>query len=346
MTADTRTAAGRHTAALAAPLDTEPDVTHLRAVVASACRRFPVMADFAAHLGNTPLVDLPTPTGGARIVAKLESANPAGSVKDRVAFAMLADRLARPEALGHVLEYSGGNLAVSLSRLCHGLGAPLTLVLSSGSPPSLLTTLATEGTDVRLVDQARGFRAVIEEAIALADAGTYSFLFQHRAPVNIAVHESTTGSELLAQLGHAPHAWVASIGTGGTLVGVARALRNVDPSVQVVGVTPAEMPYGTPLRPDPRPRYAGSGGLGDGVRQPFVEADTTLVAGHEHVAYPDALAAMATLLRETGLRVGSSAAANWLAARRVARTLGEGRTVATVLPCAGTPEEWKKVTAP
>jgi cysteine synthase A len=317
------------------------DVDQLRAAFARAHADHRPLADFAETLGDTPLVDVPGPRD-VRIVAKLESKNPGGSIKDRVAHAMLAWRLAQPEPVRHVLEYSGGNLAVSLSLLCAQLQLPLTLVLSGASAPSLLRRLVADGTGLMLVDRRAGFRSVIEAAAAAAAEDPHlDFLYQHRHPVNALVHELHTGAELLDQLGAAPDAYVASIGSGGSLVGVARTIRRRRPEALVVGATPAEMPYATTAVGDARPRYAGSGGLGRGVRQPVVEAQP-LVDRHEHVDYPEALRAMVALRRETGLTVGSSAAANWLVAQRVAATLPTGSVVATVFPCAGTPEEWER----
>lgn len=113
-------------------------------------------------------------------------------------------------------------------------------VLSSSSPPSLLSMLAGHGSRFELVDKSLGFLAVIERALALADAESdWTLLYQHRNAVNVRFHQDTTGAEILGQLsGRLPHAWVASIGTGGTLIGVSRALRASCPDLRTVGATP------------------------------------------------------------------------------------------------------------
>lgn len=311
--------------------------------------RFPAVADFHRSLGRTSLVEVPAPEGSARILSKCEWENPAGSVKDRVAYALLCDLLRREPDAGslRVLEYSGGNLAAALSFLGQATGIPMRLVLSAASPPSLLETLASRGAEVLLVERDLGFLGVMERGLELARAGGgWRLLYQHRNPVNVAFHETTTGAEIVEQLGDAEaHAWVASIGTGGTLVGVHRQLRRRFPRLRTVGVTPAELPYGSDEPPNGLPKAAGSGGLGNGIRQPFVRAYEHGIREQRSVALPDALAAMRSLREATGLRIGTSAAANWLVARDVAAELPPSAVVVTLFPDAGSPEEWEKAEA-
>jgi cysteine synthase len=327
----------------APPEEEQPDVAGLD-------RCHPALAEFRRRLGNTPLCEVPGPSGGARILAKCEWANPVGSIKDRVAYALLGHALrrhgGRPLRELRVLEYSGGNLAAALSHLGGSLGLAMRFVLSSASPPSLLADLDRRGARVDLVPRERGFLEVIRTALRIAEAEPeWTLLYQHRNAVNLAVHETTTGAEIVAGLrGRRPDTWIASIGTGGTLIGVLRALRRTHPGVRAVGVTPAELPYASPEPPNGLAKYAGSGGLGHGIRQPFVRAHDGDVE-HRTVSYPAALAAMAEFLDGTGVRIGSSAAANWLVAREVAAGLPPSSTVVTVFPDAGTPEEWRRLAA-
>ena len=242
-----------------------------------------------------------------------------------------------------MLEYSGGNLAAALSKLGHELGIETRFVLSSFAPPSLLAMLAERGSRVELVDKSLGFYAVIQHALALAAAEPeWTLLYQHRNAVNVQFHQDTTGAEILRQLGwRRPDAWVASIGTGGTLIGVSRALRAANPALRTVGATPAELPYGSFEPPNGLPKYAGSGGMGHGICQPFVRADEEHVE-HRSLSFDDAIRGMAEFRALTGLKIGSSASANWQIARHVARELSPDQTVVTVFPDAGTPEEWKR----
>lgn len=310
--------------------------------------RFPVLADFAARLGGTPLCEAPSRPGGATILAKCEWENPIGSVKDRVAYALLCDALRRhgdrPVGELGILEYSGGNLADALSYLGAEIGLRTRFVVLSVSAPSLLATLRSRGAVVDLVDVRNGFLETIRTAQRIAEDGRWTLLFQHVNPVNLAFHEHTTGRELVRQLaGREPHTWVASIGSGGTLVGVFRALRAAHPGVRAVGVTPAEAPYGGTGPPNSKPVYEGSGGHGWGIRQPFVKAHDDVIHEHRHISFEDAQQGMLEYHELTGQRIGSSAAANWLVAREVAATLPPRSTVVTVFPSAGTPEQWQKL---
>jgi cysteine synthase A len=308
---------------------------------------YPALAAFRDRLGDTDLVSVPSRSGAARIMAKLEFQNPVGSIKDRTAYALLCDTLARygdrPLGALRIVEYSGGNLAAALSFLGRELGVGMRFVLSSAAPQSLLSCLNERGTRVDLVDKELGFLAVVQQALRIAEAEPeWTLLYQHRNPANVLFHRDTTGAEILRQLdGAVPAAWVASIGTGGSRIGVAEALAAAHPELRVIGVTPAELPYGSELPPNGLPKYAGSGGMGCGIRQPFVRRHDDSIE-HRSVSFPESLRGMVEFLDLTGMRIGSSAAANWLAAREIAAELAEEEVVVTVFPDAGTPEEWKR----
>ena len=309
------------------------------------------LAEFASRVGGTPLIALPPEPGCARIFAKCEWENPSGTVKDRVAFAMvyafLRDLGADDAARAHLLEYTGGSLGLSLSKLCRRLGIPLTLVAGSFLPAASAAELAADGTELELVDKEKGFYAVIERAVELARLHPdWTLLYQHENPANPWIHRETTGRELLAQLktAGAPRldAGVASIGTGGSLIGVYEAARSRFPDVRLYATTPSELPYASPLPGNGLPKFAGSGGLGDGRRQGFVEPHDETVARHFHYSFDETLLSMRAFSERTGLRVGTSAAANLAAAREVSRELGEGGCVATIFPSLATKDEWAK----
>jgi cysteine synthase len=310
-------------------------------------QRYPALAAFRQRLGDTPLREVPSVPGGATILAKCEWENPAGSVKDRAAYALLCDALRRHgNGTGpRVLEYSGGNLADALSWLGAETGVPMRLVVSSFSPPSLLDRLRDRGAIVDIVDKHEGFLGVIRQAQRIAtEDPSWLLLFQHVNPVNLAFHEQTTGREILAQLaGREPHTWIASIGSGGTLVGVLRALRPHYPNVRAIGVTPTEAPYGTEEPPNAERKFGGAAGLGYGIRQPFVRACDSEIAAHYQVSCREALDAMAEFYDLTGIRIGGSSGANWLVARRIAAELPPDAVVLTLFACAGTPEQWKEL---
>lgn len=229
-------------------------------------RAHPRLVPFARQLGGTSLREVPGPPGGARILAKCEGENPVGSVKDRVAYALICSALEghgdRDLSELRLLEYSGGNLARALAHLGALLGIHMKFVVPSVTPPSLLDTLTGYGFEYALVDKELGFLGVIEETLALAAAQPeWTLLYQHRNEVNPAFHAATTGAELLDQLdGVRPAAWVASIGSGGTLTGVRSRLLEVAPGLRTVGVTPPNSRTAARSRPTACPSTPGPPG--------------------------------------------------------------------------------------
>jgi cysteine synthase A len=320
--------------------------------VAGVVDRFPALASFQRQLGATPLVEVAVPAGSARVLAKAEWGNPCGSVKDRTAFALLCELLAYRDDPAELplIEYSGGNLANPLSVLAEQLGLDLTLVLSDATADHYVHQLRRRGATVELVDRRAGFLGVMTRArdLAAQPGSPRHLLYQHRSQANVWMHRTSTGAEITDQLagqfgGLVPDRFVASVGTGGTLAGVLAALKARHPAVRGVAVTPSELPYGSALPPNGKPKYAGSGGLGDGIRQPFVkDAERDIVEFHT-VSRADALSGMAEYLDLTGTRIGSSAAANWRVALDVAARIGTGGVVVTIFPDAGSPSEWAEL---
>jgi cysteine synthase A len=309
------------------------------------------LLEYLQQLGDTPLMEVPGADNGSRVFAKCEWTNPTGTVKDRPVFGMVYRELKKTPLARrgeiHILEYTGGSLGLALSRLCARLGLRLTLVLSAATDPALVAELSGHGSEVVLVDRERGFWGVMEMARRLAaENPTWRFLYQHENPANLWMHRYTTGQEIAEQLPNdavdGPCAWLASIGTGGTLMGVYAALVPKLPQLQLFATTPAELPYGSNAPPNGKPKFLGSGGLGCGRKQPFVASDESRIKGHMQYSYDEALRGMRDFHALTGLKIGSSAAANWLAARQVAERLGPKATVITVFPSAATDFEWNK----
>lgn len=317
--------------------------------VAQAHERYPGLARFRERLGNTPLIDCPSSPGGASILAKCEWGNPAGSIKDRAAYALVCEAIRRhgdrPAEQLRLLEYSGGNLGLALSYICAEIEVPLRLVVASFTSESAIDVLRSRGTEVVVAPEEQGFLGTIRTAQQIVAAEPdWQLLFQHANAANLAMHELTTGPEIIRQLaGRTPHTWIAAIGTGGTLVGVMNALRGTHSGVRAIGVTPAESPYGYDGLPATARAFCGSGGFGYGIRQPFVKAYDDQIAGHYHVSYDDTLTAAAEFYDLTGTRIGTSASANWKVARQLAAELPSDAVVVTVFADAGTPEQWDEI---
>ncbi|MEL7370889.1 MAG: pyridoxal-phosphate dependent enzyme [Myxococcota bacterium] len=310
--------------------------------------KFAPLQDFAEQLDDR-VIEIPREPGCGRVFAKYEAHNPTGTVKDRVALALLWSLLQQKgRAAGlPVLEYSGGSLAASLAMLCEQLEMPLNLVLSSAADASLVERLRQHGAHIDFVAKEKGFHAVMQKGIALSlEHPEWNFLYQHENQANILMHETRTGPDLLRALPvNRVDAWVASIGTGGTLIGIYRALRAVHPQVELFATSPAELPYGSDAPPNGIPKFSGSGGIGDGIRQTFVERHDADVRAHMFFSYPETLRLMKTFHRMLDVWVGSSAAANLAAAQRIARQKGEDSIVVTIIPSLASPEERAKAMA-
>ena len=314
---------------------------------------FPALARYAVRLGATPLEEVPLPESKGKGFAKLEWENPTGSIKDRTAFAMIHDLLLTSDTRQldelHILEYSGGNLAIALSHLCGQLRLKNDLVFGSYVCPDAVAKMQDQGSHTHVVDKDLGFWEVVQTAGRLAENHPdWSYLHQHENPANLRMHETCTGGEISAQLAalslRATH-WIASIGTGGTLIGVHQALSRANPDLITFATTPAELPYGTSEPANGLAKFDGSGGLGEGRKQPFVEPAESNITGHIHLAFDETIAAMRVFEQLTGIWIGSSAAANWLAACRDIPNLSGDSVLAMVFPSRPSPSEQEKAEA-
>lgn len=293
-----------------------------------------VVADDALGLvGNTPLVRL----GGlgaanAVIWAKAEFMNPAGSVKDRTALAMIVEAeragLLRPGAT--VIEATSGNTGISLAMICAVRRYRCVLVMPQDMSMERRLVLKAYGAEVQLTGPEHGMMGAVQRANALraeiAGAFTPS---QFENTANPRVHEEMTAREILEQTGGRVSAFVAGVGTGGTVTGVGRALKRVlGPQVQVVGVEPA----GSPVLSGGTPGNHGIPGLGAG----FVPAILDNAVLDQIVRVHDVTAQKMAerLAREYGLLVGVSSGANVAAAADVSNRVGKGLVV-TVLCDSG-----------
>jgi cysteine synthase A len=295
----------------------------------------PDRVDFAYQLiGRTPVVRLHrlVPEGSATVFVKLEGQNPGGSVKDRIALAMIEDAegkgLLRPGM--RLLEATSGNTGIGLAFVAAAKGYDITLVMPDTMTAERRALLKAYGASLVLTPGAGGMKAAVEKAdeIATANPGRYFQVRQFDNPANPAVHRRTTAEEILAQVPELD-AFVAGVGTGGTVTGVGRVLRERKPSVRVVAVEPSTSPL------------LSKGEVGpnkiQGIGPNFVPAvlDRAVFQHVEPVAFEEAVAFARRLAREEGILAGISSGAAVAAALRVAAELGEGRTVVAILPDTG-----------
>ncbi len=295
----------------------------------------PNRVEFAYELiGHTPVVRLHrlVPEGSAAVFVKLESQNPGGSVKDRIALAMIEDAetkgLLRPDM--RLLEATSGNTGIGLAFVAAAKGYPITLVMPDTMTAERRALLKAYGAHLVLIPGAGGMKAAVEKAdeLAAANPGRYFVVRQFDNPANPAVHRRTTAEEVLEQVPELD-AFVAGVGTGGTVTGVGQVLREKKPSVLVVAVEPTTSPL------------LSKGEIGpnkiQGIGPNFVPAVLDREAFQRAVAvsFEEAVETSRRLAREEGILAGISSGASLAVALQIAKELGEGKTVVAVLPDTG-----------
>jgi cysteine synthase A len=281
-------------------------------------------------IGGTPLVRLRrvAPPEVAEVLAKLESRNPGGSVKDRIALAMIedAERAGRLRPGSTLVEPTSGNTGIGLAVVAAVKGYRLILTMPEDMSLERRRLLSRLGAELRLTPAIEGMTGAVFAAQELCRTHPeYVMLQQFQNPANPDVHRRTTAREILEACGGSLDAFVAGVGTGGTVTGVGQVLKDTVPGVQVVAVEPAR----SPVLAGGKFHVHGIQGIGAS----FVPGifDRRVVDEVLPVRDEDAMATSLRLAREEGLLVGVSAGANVWAAVQVARRLGPGRRVVTVL---------------
>ncbi len=286
-------------------------------------------APIVALIGNTPLLPLRAESWGLEgvaVYAKAEWFNPGGTVKDRPALWMI--RAALDEGIYRkgmtLLDATSGNMGIALAMLGAALGIPTKLVLPSNVSRTRQNILRSYRATLVSSDPLAGTDGAqrVARRIHAKDPAAYLYLDQYNNAANMTAHHESTGPEILNQTGGEVTHFVAGVGTGGTLVGVGRRLKEENASIQIVGFQPAEPLHGieglkhmeTSLKP--------------GIFDPSIQDKALLVETEEAQRYARLLA------EREGLLVGTSSGAALAAALRVAEDLQEG-TIVTVFPDAG-----------
>jgi cysteine synthase B len=283
-------------------------------------------------IGRTPLVQLPrlTPKPSVRLYAKLESQNPSGSIKDRVALAMIADAEASGELEPgrELLEPTSGNTGISLALIARLKGYRLTCVVPENVTEERLRLLRLYGAEIIPSPGEEGSNGAVRLALEVAEREPRYYLpFQYGNEANPRAHYDGTGAEIVADLEHVD-IFVAGLGTGGTLMGAGRRLREAFPEVVVAAAEP--------LPGDP---VMGLRSLEDGYVPPIL--DVSQLDRKLLVSNAEAVAAMRALLEEEGIFAGVSSGGVIHVARQLAEELDDGVVVA-VLADGG----WKYLSAP
>lgn len=287
-------------------------------------------------IGNTPLVRLNRVTQGvsAQIVVKLESRNPANSVKDRIGLAMLeaAEREGRIQPGKTVIvEPTSGNTGIALAFVATVKGYQCVLTMPESMSPERRAVLRAFGAKLVLTDPAKGMAGAIEKATEIAKSIPNSFIPQQfRNPANPEVHRNTTAEEIWADTDGKVDAVIAGVGTGGTITGVAQVLKPRKPSFQAIAVEPTE----SPVISGGAPGKHMIQGIGAGFIPDVLAKD--LLDGVITVTSDEALEMARRLAKEEGILCGISSGGNVAAALKYAKQPGnEKKLVVVIIPSFG-----------
>ena len=297
-----------------------------------------VYDDVLQAMGNTPVVrlrNIPTATS-ADIVVKVEALNVGGSIKTRTAWNMIKDAKQRgligPETI--ICEPTSGNQGIGLALVGAVLGLKVRILMPDSVSEERRKIIEAYGAELILKHDEGDIGKVIDECLqtALDMAASDPNVFvpqQFENPANPAVHHDATAAELIAQVGVPIDGFCSGIGTGGTITGVGRRLRETYPDVEIWALEPENAAILSGGKIGSHVQM----GIGDGLIP--ANLDTQVYDHVEIVTDADALAMAKRLAREEGLLVGISSGTNVAAALRLAEKLGPGKTVATILPDTG-----------
>ncbi|MEL7562404.1 cysteine synthase A [Dehalogenimonas sp. 4OHTPN] len=293
-----------------------------------------IAGDITETIGNTPLVRLNRVTegAGAEVVAKLESFNPLHSVKDRIGVAMIADAeakgLLKPGAT--IVEPTSGNTGIALAFTAAARGYHLILTMPETFSMERRQLLAILGAEIILTPGAEGMPGAIRRAQELADTYGYFMPQQFQNPANPEIHRLTTAEEIWRDTEGRADALVAGVGTGGTVTGVAEALKKKKPSFKAFAVEPAASPVLSGGKPGPHKIQ----GIGAGFVPQVLK--TGLIDEIIQVSNENAGIMARRLAKEEGILAGiSSGAAVWAAAEVARRPEMKGKLIVVVLPDTG-----------
>ncbi len=284
-------------------------------------------------IGKTPLIKLNnlTDESMADVYVKVEAFNPAGSVKDRPALYMIKDAEEKGilQKGGTIIEPTSGNTGIALSMIGAARGYKVIIVMPDTMSIERRKLMKAYGAELILTEGKYGMQGAVDKALELKEKHGYFMPNQFENPANVKAHYETTGVEILEAMGGSFDAFVAGVGTGGTVTGVGRRLKEANPAALVMAVEPKS----SPLLSEGK---AGSHKI-QGIGANFVPSilDRDLLDGIIAVEDEDAMKTARLIGASEGIFCGISSGANVFAAIEIAKKLGKGKKVVTVLPDTG-----------
>ncbi|MFC4710975.1 cysteine synthase A [Enterococcus eurekensis] len=283
-------------------------------------------------IGKTPLVKLEnTEANMADIYVKVESFNPGGSVKDRAAYYMI--KTAAEKGLikqgDTIIEATSGNMGISLSMIGAALGYKMVIVMPDTMSVERRKMIAAYGAELVLTPGSKGMLGSVEKAQELAKEKGYFVINQFKNMANFQAHVETTAVEIYDDLNGELDAFVAGVGTGGTVSGIGSFLKSKNPAIQIIAIQPDKSPVLTGGNPGPH----GIQGIGANFVPEIYKAEVIdeVLSMNQETAYD----ASRELGKKAGILVGMSAGGNFAAAKIIAKRLGAGKKVVTILPDTG-----------
>jgi cysteine synthase A len=273
-----------------------------------------------------------SPEGGATVYAKVEFFNPGGSVKDRICLNMIneAERQGRLKPGGTIVEPTSGNTGIGLAMIAAVRGYKLILVMPESMSLERASLLSSYGAQLVLTPAWEGMKGSIKEAESIIGQNPSYFMpDQFSNPANPAMHKKTTAIEIWEAMEGKIDAFVAGVGTGGTITGCGEFFKERNPKIKVIAVEPAGSPVLSGGDPGPHKIQ----GIGAGFVPKVL--NRSILDGVITVTDDEAYQTTKLLSKKEGLLVGISAGANVFAAQKVARELGPGKNVVTILPDTG-----------
>lgn len=282
-------------------------------------------------IGNTPMVKLKKEKGLADIYIKLEKFNPSGSVKDRAAYQMIIDAQidGKLQKGNTILEPTSGNTGVALAMIGKAMGYEVTLVMPSSMSQERRDIISSYGANLILTDPTKGMTGAINKANEMAESDSNYYIpnqFENKS--NIKAHYNSTGVEIYDELPEI-NCFVTGVGTGGTLGGVGKYLKESNKNIKIVAVEPSTSPVLSSGKGGPHKIQ----GIGAGFIPQIL--DTSII--DEIITIDDEVAYKMTrnILDSDGLYLGISSGSNIAAAKILAKKLGEGKIIVTVAPDGG-----------